>query len=93
MLRVDLLNFSSKINTSCPTIGFLVSRAQWRTARILEMINEQTALVKISPSGLITKRPIQHLYPLEIEFPDKLLISPTKVLTLQKQTKPKIEGE
>ena len=39
----------------------------WKTAVILELISERTALIKLCPGGHITRRATQHLYPLEIE--------------------------
>ena len=35
----------------------------WKTAIILELISERTALVKMCPGGHITRRATQHLYP------------------------------
>ena len=64
-----------------PLVGQIViiqeeetSRNQWRLGRIVELLSNRTALVKVSPGGLITRRAIQHLYPLEIE-PQITLIS------------------
>ena len=33
----------------------------------MEMISERTALVKMCPGGHVSRRAVQHLYPLEIE--------------------------
>ena len=62
------------LSTSFPQVGQVVlvheeelSRNQWRIARIIELPSERTAVIKVSPGNHITKRAIQHLYPLEIE--------------------------
>ena len=39
----------------------------WKIARIIELISERTAVIKMCPGGHITRRATQHLYPLEIE--------------------------
>ena len=44
-----------------------MQKSCWKTAIIMEMITERTALIKICPGGHISRRAVQHLYPLEIE--------------------------
>ena len=53
----------------------------WKTAIILELISERTAVIKMCPGGHITRRAVQHLYPLEIESdlgPNQEIVSPDK---------------
>ena len=45
-------------------------RSHWRMARIRELVSQRSALVEMIPGNFITKRAIQHLFPLEIE-PDE----------------------
>jgi hypothetical protein len=42
-------------------------RSAWSLAIVLEMTSSRTARIRIAPHNIITKRPINKLYPLEIE--------------------------
>ena len=55
----------SGTNGYCPRRGN--AKILLKTAIIMEMISERTALIKMCPGGHISRRAVQHLYPLEIE--------------------------